>query len=874
MEAPQERRRDDSLRSAITQLTDNLRDVGDRSLLYSRTLASLCELTDSPVGFVLEHANDGGNLKVSTLLSDGETCSPSANSPINDLEWLRPHLHSRHIRVLHAAELNRNSLTVVGLPTLTRIATIPIADASNVYALICIANASKHYDTSTMRRYWPLVSSATAILRLVIQKDAITEPNIRVMQAHSAWQGTLKQIEAHCLIGLICVDRNHKVLRLNEYAEAIFDLRSNEARAQPLQHLIPERFPNEHKTQLLNPHFIGRERQEQRINGRDAKGNIKALDVSVVPMQHTPTEEFLVFVRDCSEVSALRDEFNENHQRLRAVSDLAPIGIMQANLQWEAQYVNNHWCALFGLDTEDILGNAWLGQLFGENVAKHLTDMHTAIIDGNQFKQELTFFNHNNEQIWADFLAHPIFNANGEVNGFVATLTDQSFRHQAEIKLRKMAEHDTLTGLANRALFADRLKHALKRVDRHGAVALLCLDLDGFKNINDTLGHSSGDKLLVEISKRLCAAVRSEDTVARLGGDEFLILIEDLRDASLASHVAEKILESLKTPTLIGHQEIFVSTSIGIAFTTPHTRNDADTLIKQADMALYRAKNAGRNNYQYYSPELELESRERLELGNSLYSALEKAEFEVHYQLQADVNTNEIVGMEALLRWRHPHKGLIGPDSFIPILEETGIIVPTTRWLLHTALTDLKYLRQESLLSKHCHVAINLSPRLLRDNYLTKAIHCALKDHGLNSQDLVIEITESSLLENSEQIHQVLNTLKSDGIKISLDDFGTGYSSLTYLKNFPIDHLKIDKSFVMDLENNEGDRSITKAVLALAQSLNIKTTAEGVESEGIIRFLKEWGCHHYQGYLLNKPISVKKMAKLLRRHAEAQDTHK
>ena len=872
MEAPNERRSDDTLRSAVSQLTQNLREVGDKHSLYARALSTLCKLSESPCGFVVERAQEGDALHITALLNDSDITFPHTTDVSRNLAWLKPSFNAHHMRVFQASDLNRDGNNEASmLPVLTRVAAIPLADANNVHAVICLANTPAACQVPDLRRYWPFISSITAILRLQIEKESVTEPNVRLMRVNSEWQNALKLIEAQCLVGVIRIDREHNILALNKYAERLFKQQTSEVENQPLSTLIPERFPNEHKTQTLNPHSVNADASALRLMGRDTEDTALPLDVAVVPMQHMPQEGFFVFIRDCSEVSALRAEFNENHQRLRAVSDLAPIGIMQADLQWDAQYVNDQWCDLFGLSKTKVMGNGWLGQLFGDNVGPMVTRMHEQITEGHQFKQEVEFPGKDGQIIWADFLAHPVFQESGKVSGFVATLTDQSFRHHAEKKLRDMAEHDALTGLANRTLFTDRLRHALQRVERHGAVALLCLDLDGFKNINDSLGHSSGDELLIEVAQRLRNAVRTEDTVARVGGDEFLILIEDLENAAFASQVAEKILHSLKAPTTISHQEIFVSTSIGIAFATSHTKNDPDTLIKQADMALYRAKNAGRNNYQYYSPELEFESRERLELGNSLHNALARAEFEVHYQMQADVKTGTVVGLEALLRWRHPKKGLLGPDTFIPLLEETGIIVPTTRWVFHTVLADLKYLRTQGLLSGG-RVAVNLSPRLLRDSYLIKGVTCALKDHNMQSDDLIIEITETSLLEDSAQVRQTLNQLRANNIKIALDDFGTGYSSLTYLKNFPIDELKIDKSFVMELENDEDDRAITQAVLALAKSLKISTTAEGVENEGILSYLQQWGCDHYQGYLLNKPAPMETLVNQLKATPNATQT--
>jgi diguanylate cyclase (GGDEF)-like protein/PAS domain S-box-containing protein len=436
---------------------------------------------------------------------------------------------------------------------------------------------------------------------------------------------------------------------------------------------------------------------------------------------------------------------------------------------------------------------------------------------------------------------------------------------QAEERVRHLAHYDELTGLPNRSMFNQRLSHALaqaKRGDR--PLAVLFIDLDRFKNINDTLGHEAGDRVLREVADRLRACLRESDTIGRLGGDEFVVLIAEFPEPLQVAAVAQKILAAAARPLVIETQEFHITASIGIS-TYPDDSADMQSLLKNADIAMYRAKERGKNNYQFYSAQMNVHTLERVALESNLRRALERDEFLLHYQPKVDIHSGCITGMEALLRWQQPGKLLIPPVQFIPLAEETGLIVPIGEWVLMTACTRTKTW-QELGLAPLC-IGVNLSPRQFAHERLLQDVSRVLNDTGLDPASLELEITESMVMHNPDQAVKLLSKLKDMGIQLSIDDFGTGYSSLNYLKRFPLDSLKIDRSFIQDLPGNSDDAAITRAIIAMAHSLRLKVIAEGVETEQQLSFLREHGCDEMQGYYFSKPLPENEFVVLLRQHA-------
>lgn len=441
-----------------------------------------------------------------------------------------------------------------------------------------------------------------------------------------------------------------------------------------------------------------------------------------------------------------------------------------------------------------------------------------------------------------------------------ATLLERSIRYaierkRADERVAYLAQYDSLTGLANRSLFKELLTLALARAERNGKhVALMFLDLDRFKVINDSLGHDGGDQVLKVVAERLRSRMRKSDTVARLGGDEFTVILEGIGTVQDATNVAQELLQIVSQPIMVQDQELFVTPSIGIAV-YPQYGKDAETLIKNADRAMYRAKRQGRNTYRFYTTTMESNGKASnyLAMETRLRHALDREEFLLHYQPLIDMKSGRLISLEALLRWRHPERGLIQPDEFIPLAEENGMIVPIGEWVLETACRQNKEWQEAGL--PLTSVSVNLSARQFRQKSFVRTVGRILAESRLDPQFLELELTESLLFESNGASTSRLKELKSLGIKISIDDFGTGYSSLSYLKCFPIDTLKIDRSFVCDIPTNEGDSAIASGMIALAHGLHMKVTAEGVETQAQLDFLRDRGCDAIQGHLMSPALA-------------------
>src|SRR5437867_9978524 len=427
----------------------------------------------------------------------------------------------------------------------------------------------------------------------------------------------------------------------------------------------------------------------------------------------------------------------------------------------------------------------------------------------------------------------------------------------ATVEMERLAYHDAMTGLPNRPLYMDRLILALAQAGRSNQrLAVFFLDLDRFKDINDSLGHSVGDALLKAVAERIRRCVREGDTVARFGGDEFTLLIPRIDHIDDAAKIAQKILETLKIPFSISDHELFVTTSVGISI-YPNDGGDPETLVRNADSAMYRAKDQGRDNYQLYAPAMNARALERLALENMLRKAISHRELVLFYQPIADMKTKTIVGVEALIRWKHPELGLLSPAHFISVAETSGLIIPIGDWVLRTACKQTKMWQKR--LDSHLTVAVNLSARQFQQPNLAEIISEVLEETGLDAKCLELEITESNAMQNAENTIYTLRELKALGVRIAMDDFGNGYSSLNYLKRFPIDTLKLDQSFVRDITTDPSDAAIATAVIAMAHSLNLKVIGEGVEKEEQFAWLQKQNCDYIQGYLFSPPQAVENL---------------
>ena len=459
--------------------------------------------------------------------------------------------------------------------------------------------------------------------------------------------------------------------------------------------------------------------------------------------------------------------------------------------------------------------------------------------------------------------AAPIHDRRGRVTGAVMVFHDVSAARALSLRMSYLAQHDSLTDLPNRILLNDRLTQFMALAKRHHQkLALLFLDLDRFKHVNDSLGHSVGDRLLQSVAARLLACVRGSDTVSRQGGDEFVVLLSEMTHAKDAAIIAEKVLLALAKPYNIERHELHLTASIGIV-TYPDDGTDAEVLMKNADVAMYHAKAAGRNNYQFFKAEMNFHAAERQSLENGLRHALEREEFVLYYQPKVHLATGSIVGAEALIRWRHPERGLVPPVQFIPVAEECGFVVPMGRWVLREACRQARVWQMSGLPT--LRLAVNISAVELRAKDFVPHVRAIIAQTGLQPCDLELEITETFLMQDSNSTAAVLSELKALGVHLALDDFGTGYSSLSYVKRFPIDTLKIDQSFVRDIATDPDDASIVSAVISMGASLHMRVVAEGIESRAQLEFLQTHGCPFGQGYLFSPPVVAREFTKLMSR---------
>ena len=466
------------------------------------------------------------------------------------------------------------------------------------------------------------------------------------------------------------------------------------------------------------------------------------------------------------------------------------------------------------------------------------------------------------ETRWFCVNGQPVFDDHGKFTGYRGTGSDITERKLTEQRVHHVAQHDVLTGLPNRSLLQDRLGQAVAYANRSGnPVWVMLIDLDRFKFVNDSMGHKAGDVLLMTVAARLRSALRDLDTVARLSGDEFVVIVSEHGEQQLTPAIVERVMAAVAQPVMLGTKEFFVTCSIGVAV-YPSEATNADALIEHADIAMYRAKKLGRNNFQFYTPAMNEESLERVRIEGALRNALERDEFVLHYQPQLDLKSGKIVGMEALLRWQHPELGMVPPSRFISIAEETGLIVPIGAWVMRTACAQNKAWQDAGF--DKLRVAVNLSARQFGAPDLLEGLEAVLKDTGMEPKYLEIELTESLFMSDITPAVDLLHRMKALGVNLSIDDFGTGYSSLSYLSRFPIDVLKIDRSFVADITRDANDEAIVTSIIALAHNLKLAVIAEGVETAEQLDYLRRHGCDEMQGYYFSRPLASAQFEQLLR----------
>ncbi|MEN5147827.1 putative bifunctional diguanylate cyclase/phosphodiesterase [Pseudomonas rustica] len=540
----------------------------------------------------------------------------------------------------------------------------------------------------------------------------------------------------------------------------------------------------------------------------------------------------------------------ESEQRFRSLFTHNPHPVFALDLNGRILDVNPAGLKLKPYGVTDLVGYYFANLVLEEDL--HRVNAHFSVAkDGEPQMFEARLLGESGEPLTMHISNFPI-RVDGEIVGVFGVARDISEKKRYEQQLSFNTCHDLLTGLLNRVSLEDWLEldcHISRRCERH--LAVICIDLDGFKSINDSIGHYSGDQVLIEVARRITRQVRPGDTVVRTGGDEFVVLIPDLvRDEDVVT-VVERLMADVARPYSIQGNEVHVSASIGITVSDGHI-DQPMKLIQQAEMAMYKAKQQGRNNFQWYTSDLNEHVCDQAKLRSDLQMALDSQSLRLHYQPQIDARTSRVVGIEALLRWEHPEKGFISPELFVPVAEDSGQIILLSLWVLDTACAQLRQLIDKGVAS--ISMAVNISPVHFQRNNFVQCVQATLEKHGLLGAQLELEITESLLLQNAEQAIEVLHCLKALGVRIALDDFGTGFSSLSYLKHLPIDKIKIDRSFIREIATDHRDAAITQGIISMAHHLDLTVVAEGVETLSQVNFLKGSRCDVFQGYYYAKPM--------------------
>ena len=656
---------------------------------------------------------------------------------------------------------------------------------------------------------------------------------------------------------LLISDAHGIITLANQQVQSLLGFTVEELIGQSIESLVPDRFQARHPALRAGyaitptPRRMG---QGLAVKARRKDGTECRVEVS---LSRVKTAEGMFFACALRDITARIQA--EEQLRIAAAAFESQEGMLITDARGSILRVNRAFCKISGYSAEEVIGHNPSLMRSGRHKAEFYKTMWDSIHHTGGWQGEIWDRRKNGEVFPKWLTISAVKDDEGAVSHYVGTHFDITERKKKEERIKELAFFDQLTGLPNRTLLLDRLKQAMTNSARNDSLgALLFLDLDNFKTLNDTLGHDMGDLLLQQVAQRLTACLREGDTVARQGGDEFVVVLTDLSldeaEAAIATEmVAEKILASLSHPYCLAEMTHNSSTSIGVTLFRGQ-QTSIDELLKQADLAMYKSKDSGRNAVHFFNATMEIAVKKRVALEDDLRRALAESQFVLHFQGQVQGNTR-LTGAEVLVRWQHPERGMVSPAEFIPLAEETGLILPLGRWILETACTQLAAWACRPEMA-HLTLAVNVSARQFNAPDFVSQVLAQLERTGVNPARLKLELTESLLLHNVQEIIEKMNALKSRGVGFSLDDFGTGYSSLSYLKLLPLDQLKIDQSFVRDVLTDQNDAAIARTIVALAESLGLQVIAEGVETQEQCDFLEQAGCHAYQGYFFSRPLPI------------------
>lgn len=671
------------------------------------------------------------------------------------------------------------------------------------------------------------------------------------------------QIEAfiNSPVPIVLTNEYFRIQAINSAAESFFDVRSADVEETPLARMIPQIHDNQH----LNLLQASNEKDHQyNVLLVTRNGTKKYANISFHYIRWSNREYWWVTLIDVTQLRQFQNLHKQQSARLRTIADVMPTGLLQTNGDWEVTYANEMWCELTCTKRDLLQDLNWLHFISPDDIEPFVLELKHHVQMGIVFEIKVkSTIVRNTGHAWFNVKAKSLPNN----EGLVICLEEITHHIEQADRLLAMASTDELTQLVNRTFFFDRLSHACQQASRHNRFSLLSIDLDNFKWVNDSLGHDFGDACLKIVARHLLNCVRDSDTVARIGGDEFMILLSDCSDPLQSMRIAEHIISG--NPELEAFP-VILSFSVGIVMIEDAQKTDMNQILKQADLALYSAKNSGKRQACFYSTELSNVFEKKMVLTQALRLAVKHSQFSVVYQLVWNNQQQRFIGAEALLRWQRNPQQMLTPDTFIELLENDGGIAEVTYFVVDQALAALKNWIHHGYLPEQSHIAVNFSPKLFRVKGLREEISKLLQKHKMDGSSLMVEITESTLFHDESSAQFMINELQKLGIKVALDDFGTGYSPLTYLTKFSIDCLKIDKSFILDIESSKS-QTIIKAIALLTQELNLSLVAEGVETDKSFDYLAQLNCCNFQGFLFHVPCNADKVTTQLAYAKNAAD---
>ncbi|MBX2808393.1 MAG: EAL domain-containing protein [Cellvibrionaceae bacterium] len=866
------RRSDYPVRTAIDAIQDLLFDPQAPAKVFTVLLEHMAAITDSDYGvsFLADAAG------VQTIDADTASLhaiySPKSAPFVNAKQlklWVQQKILPMRPTFFNGPVPKSYRGLLLNAQQIHSIVILPVVSQNSLRAVCVLARSAGDYTGDMVRRLMPLLGSVICALQ---SADSV-KGNILGFDQKITDNRYLSSLLSSSPVAVLVVAPDKTILTSNPCAHDMFYKSPKSSQYTPIEGLagvaiealIPEfedlfQWSNQRARYGEDHPMAGPQVWQDQVAKR-LDGSRFIVNLTVFRYTHGSQRVTTLQLQDITALRESADEYQQASQQLNALTDLVPVGIIRVDAGWNCVYANDKWYEFSGLISEETTGQRWINAIHSDDVKTLLEALHEALQLGNDHQQEMRLVSPLGQIRWVDFNTRVLFNESGSVIGFLGTFQDVTERLISQERLRHIAEYDGLTGLANRHLFQNRLEQAFYTSERDGAiVSVLFLDLDGFKDVNDTLGHDVGDLLLQQVAERLLNALRRNDTVARFGGDEFVILLGLNENENVIASVAAKIIEAIGKPYKLNEQEVFVTVSVGIA-SGSHFNNSPKQILKQADAALYLAKREGKNNFQLFNAHISAQSQQRVRLANQLRYALAGNRYQLRYQPIADVATQEVIGFEALLRFVDDKGVVIAPAEFIPILEETGMMVEAGKWVIEEACKQLKQWQGNGHFPSEGFLSFNVSAKQLLDGSIVDTIINACHTYDINPHSLVMEITETVIITKSQQVEKILARLKAAGMRLAMDDFGTGYSSLSYLQKYPFDHIKVDRSFVEDLLDDENDAKITKAIISLARSLGLKVTAEGVSSHSVLERLKEFGADYCQGYFLGKPVAPKDAVK-------------